>query len=89
MLVICKVTGKYKYAFNLLAQYHYLFTERMRMQLLWSRIVNVYGKRGHNVAMDLHMEHLNRQCKGAYRTSTSVRMLELQLITIHYYYYYC
>ena len=27
--------------------------------------MNIHGKRGHNVAMDLHLEHLNRQCKGA------------------------
>ena len=52
-------------AFNLLVQYHFLFTERMKMQLLWSRTVNTHGKRGKNVPMDLHMEHLNRQCKGA------------------------
>lgn len=65
MLLIFKLAGRFKYsieAFNLLAQYHFLFTERMRMQLLWSRTVNIHGS---NVPMDLHLEHLNRQCKGA------------------------
>ena len=28
-------------------------------QLLWSRFVNVHGLPGHNIAGDLHMEHLN------------------------------
>jgi len=37
----------------------------MAMQLKWSRTVNVHGRRGKNVAGDLHMEHLNRECKNA------------------------
>ena len=41
------------------------FTERMRMQLLWNRTVNVYGCPGKNIPCDLHMEHLNRECKGS------------------------
>ena len=35
------------------------------MQLLWSRTVNVHGKAGKNVPMDLHIEHLNRMFKNA------------------------
>ena len=40
---------------------------RQKHQLLWSRFVNIHGKVGHNIANDLHMEHLNRVCKNAVR----------------------
>ena len=33
------------------------------MQLKWSRTVNVHGCRGKNISCDLHMEHMNRECK--------------------------
>lgn len=68
LLLIFKATGKRKYsiqAATLLIQYHYLFTERMKHQLLWSRTVNVHGKPGKNIAMDLYMEHLNRELKSS------------------------
>lgn len=39
--------------------------ERMKQQLLWSRTVNVHGQPGNNIPMDLHLEHLNRQCKSS------------------------
>ncbi len=52
-------------AFTLLSQYEFLFTPRMQRQLLWNRTVNVHGKAGRNVSCDLHMEHINRECKGA------------------------
>ena len=68
MLMLYKSSNKTKYsieAFNLLAQYHFIFSDRLRDQLLWSRTVNVHGKAGKNVPMDLHMEHLNRIFKDA------------------------
>ena len=69
MLLMYKSSNKTKYsaeAFNLLAQYHFIFSDRLRInQLLWSRTVNVHGKPGRNVPMDLHMEHLNRMFKDA------------------------
>ena len=34
------------------------------MQLVWSRFVNTKGKPGCYVACDMHMEHMNRACKG-------------------------
>lgn len=37
----------------------------MAMQLKWSRTINVHGRPGKNIAADLHMEHLNRECKEA------------------------
>lgn len=68
LLLIFKATGKRKYsiqAATLLFQYEYLFSERMRHQLIWSRTVNVHGKLSKNIAMDLHMEHLNRELKSS------------------------
>ena len=53
-------------AFMLLAQYEYMLSPRMAMQLKWSRTVNVHGHWGKNVAGDLHMEHLNHECKDAF-----------------------
>ena len=50
-------------AFTFLIQKMYLFSPRMVAQLLWSRTVNVHGKMKIYVAADLHMEHLNRECK--------------------------
>ncbi len=50
-------------AFILLAQHEFLFTERQKAQLIWSRTVNTHGKSGKNISCDLHMEHLNREIK--------------------------
>ena len=41
-------------------QYHYLMSDRMRTQLLYSRFVNMHTGTGRNKPCDLHMEHLNR-----------------------------
>ena len=54
-------------AFILSAQEKYLFSSRMSMQLKWSQTVNVHGRQGKNISCDLHMEHLNRECKDAMR----------------------
>lgn len=62
-LPIFKATNRTNYsieAFTRLAQYHFLFTERLKKQLLWSRTVNTSGRPGKNIPCDLHMEHLNR-----------------------------
>ena len=67
-LPLFKACGRKNYAveaFNLLFQYEYVFTPRMKEQLLWDRTVNIHGRPGKNVAMDLHMEHINRACKEA------------------------
>jgi len=65
MVLLFKVSNKTKYpveAYNLLAHYQYLFSERMCKQLLWSHLhtVNVHGKTDKNILMYLHMKHLNR-----------------------------
>ena len=44
------------------------FSERMKLQLLWSRCVNTKGRVGTNVPCDLHMEHLNRRLKTVLRS---------------------
>lgn len=67
LLLIFKASNRTNYsveAFTLLAQYHFMFSERMRMQLMWGRTVNVHGRPGKNISCDLHNEHLNRECKG-------------------------
>jgi len=38
---------------------------------LWSHTVNVHGKPGKNIPMDLHMEHLNRDLASHYARSIS------------------
>ena len=82
-LLLFKATGRENYsieAFTLLAKYHFLYSERMRMQLMWSRTVNVHGRTGKNISCDLDMEHLNRECKcsigssiGANITDTAIQ----------------
>ena len=67
-LLLFKTTGRTNYsveAFTLLAQLHFIFTPRMAHQLVWSRTVNTHGRPGKNIPCDLHMEHLNRDCKTA------------------------
>ena len=66
MLLIFKATGRTNYsieAFILLAQYHFLFSERQKHQLLWGRFINVHGLPARNIPSDLLMEHFNRLCK--------------------------
>ena len=65
-LPLFKCSGRTNYsieAFNMLFEYEYAMSERMKQQLKWERTVNVSGKPGKNVSMDLHMEHINKQCK--------------------------
>ena len=52
-------------ALRMLYSYHFSFSPRLKHQLLWSRFINVHGLPGHNIAGDLHMEHLNHVCKQA------------------------
>lgn len=68
LLPIFKATGRTNYskgALRLLVQFYYLFTPRLKKQLLYNRTINVHGKKGKNVSCDLHMEHINRICKDA------------------------
>lgn len=71
LLVVFKSTNHYNYAkeaVNILLQYYYFFSERMKAQLLWSRCVNTRGYTGVNIPCDLFMEHLNRRLKTILRS---------------------
>ena len=65
------------------------FSERMKLQLLWSRCANTKGRVGTNVPCDLHMEHLNRCLKtvlrsmGAHVTSDAVVRAGTSLRAVH------
>ena len=50
-------------AFHFIAQVTATASPRVAIQLLWGQVVNTKGKEGHNVPVDLHMEHLNRTVK--------------------------
>lgn len=66
MLLIFKTTNRKNYAieaFNLLMQLEHVLSPRMAAQLKWNRTVNVHGQQGKNISADLHMEHLNKECK--------------------------
>lgn len=81
-LLFFRATKRTNYAieaFNLLAQYHYIFSPRLAEQLMWSRTVNVHGHAGKNISCDIHMEHLNRLCKsslGGLASNISERAVE-------------
>lgn len=66
MLPYFFATGHSKYAleaFNLLSHVHAAASPRLAHQITWSRTINTRGKQGHNVPVDLHMEHLNWSLK--------------------------
>lgn len=66
LLIIYKSSNNHNYAkeaVNLLLQYYYMFSERQKAQLLWSRCINTKGYPGVNIPCDLFMEHLNRRLK--------------------------
>ena len=68
LLLIFKASHRTNYsveAFTWLAQYNFIFSERMRQQLLWSRTINVRGQQGKNIPCYLHMEQLNCELKGS------------------------
>lgn len=72
MLPIFSASSSRNYACeaaNLLIQHSYTLPPRLpprlAQQLLWSRFVNVHGRPGRNVPVDMHMEHLNKIAKGA------------------------
>ena len=67
-LPLFRASGRTNYSIetvNLLAQHDFLFTPRMKQQLVWERTVNTHGKPEKNIPCDLHMEHLNRECKSS------------------------
>lgn len=68
LLLLFKANGHVNYsieALTLLLQLQYLLSPRMAAQLKWNRTVNTQSRPGKNISSDLHMEHLNRECKNA------------------------
>ena len=61
---------------------------RYAAQLLWSRGVNVHGRRGKNIPTELHLEHLNRIVKdsikglGSNQTEQAITRVDKALGTI-------
>lgn len=52
-------------AFTLLVQEKFIFSPRMALQLKWNWTVSTHGHPGKNIPGDLHLEHLNQECKYA------------------------
>ncbi len=73
---------------NMLYQYDFSMSPCHKQQLLWSRCINVHGRRGKNIPADLHMEHLNRVVKdcirglGANKTEKAILRVSRALGTI-------
>lgn len=66
LLLIFRAARRTNYAieaFTLLAHTEFILSPRMASQLKWSRTVNTHGRPGKNIPCDLHMEHLNKECK--------------------------
>ena len=67
-LPLFKATNRTNYsieAFTLLAQHDFIFSERLKQQLIYERTINTHGHPSKNIPCDLFMEHLNRECKEA------------------------
>jgi len=74
LLLAFKATNRKSYcveALNLLLQVNYLLSSREAAQVKWCHTVNTTNLQGHNVSMDLHLEHLNRRLKSAIRKMSS------------------
>ena len=79
LLPIFKVSDRRNYSLEVLRMlysYYFILSPRQKHQLLWSRFVNVHGLPGHNIAEDLHMEHLNHVCKQAIQGAGSKKRNE-------------
>ena len=66
LLLVFKAKKRHNYckeAAILLFQFHYVLSDRLRMQLMTSRFINTKGRVGCNMPSDLYMEHLNRRLK--------------------------
>ena len=82
LLIIFKCTNHRNYAkeaLNLLVQWHYKLSDRLKAQLLWSRCDNTHDSPGANIPCDLHMEHLNKRLKTIIRNMRG----NVNLTTIH------
>ena len=53
--------------FHTIANHSFVLSPHLSEELLWSRFINVHGIPGHNIPIDLHMEHLNWLVKESIR----------------------
>lgn len=74
LMIIFRSTKKTKYCLEsllLLLNAKFLLSPRLRQQLLYSRFINTRGMPGANIAIDLHLEHINRIVKEAIHNQSS------------------
>lgn len=63
-LLYFRCYGRNKYAYSILKSLFRIKMEpKSAFSLIWERFVNTRGIKGHNISMDLHMEHLNNFLK--------------------------
>ena len=66
MMIYFKYANHANYAreaFRMLAGVYALGTPRLVHQLMWARVVNIHRGLGHNISLDLHMEHMNKKLR--------------------------
>ena len=92
LLLIFKAARRKNYsieALNLQLQINYILSPRQAAQLMWSRCINTTNITGHNIPMDLHLEHLNRVLKcimrnmGSNMTDDSVKLAAECIQVVH------
>ena len=81
MMIYFKYANHVNYAreaFRMLAGVYALGTPRLVHQLTWARVVNIHGGLGHNISLDLHMEHMNKklkECVGSFGANFSEKIV--------------
>ena len=59
----------------MLANVYALGTPRLVHQLMWASVVNIHGGLGHNISLDLHMEHMNKKLKECVGENVTEKLL--------------
>ena len=76
MLPMFISSGRKNYAIealNLLVQHDFSLLPRQAAELIWGRFINTTGLPGRNIPNDLHMEHLNRSVKTAFKILVQIK----------------
>lgn len=71
LLLHYKQSGHTKYAyeaFRLLARINVTLTPKQSFEMMWNRVCNTHNGSGHNIPLDLQMEHMNRVFKDDLKT---------------------
>ena len=63
MLVYFRLRNYALEAFQFHLMVNSIATPRVADQLKWSQVVNLHGRTGRNIQVDLHNEHLNQRLK--------------------------